>query len=320
MVPRTAAGWGALGHEEVPTMFDSTAQPGADGISRLDGPTAEASRTLPRPGDRVESGQSARAITLDSISVASDERNDGDRHDHVLARNRLLVLLTLSSGAVDAICFLGLGKVFTAFMTGNFVFLGLRIASAPGPHTLSVIVSMCAFAVGVLLATRIVRPAPRSKVWPLPVTVALGVTVTAQAAFAALWLSVTGHATLTAADFLLGISALGMGFQTAAVFSLGIQGVFTTAATATFTVLSGDSAHWSNTQPERHRLAALLIALTLGAIGGGLLMVHARDFAPLLPLCVSALVVIIAAIYFPADRPTTDTPVAEDARNAPLAT
>jgi uncharacterized membrane protein YoaK (UPF0700 family) len=69
-----------------------------------------------------------------------------DRHDAVLARNKLLLLLTLSSGAVDAICFLGLGKVFTAFMTGNFVFLGLRTGGAPGPHVVSVIAAMCAFA------------------------------------------------------------------------------------------------------------------------------------------------------------------------------
>ena len=224
----------------------------------------------------------------------------GDRHDAVLARNNLLLLLTLSSGAVDAICFLGLGKVFTAFMTGNFVFLGLRIAAAPGPHIVSVLVSMGAFASGVMLATRIVSPAPRSEVWPWRVTLALGVTVVAQAAFAALWLSVHGYASLTAADFLLGFSALGMGFQTAAVFSLGIQGVFTTAATATFTVLSGDSAHWSNTEPERHRLAALLVALTLGAVAGGLLMVHAREYAPLLPVCASALVVSAAALSFQA--------------------
>jgi uncharacterized membrane protein YoaK (UPF0700 family) len=131
--------------------------------------------------------------------------------------------------------------VFTAFMTGNFVFLGLRIGGAPGPHITSVIVAMCAFAAGVCSATRIVSPAPRSDVWPRRVTQALGVTVIAQAAFAVLWLSLGGHASVMAAHFLLGISPLGMGFQTAAVFSLGIQGVFTTAATATFTVLSGDS-------------------------------------------------------------------------------
>src|ERR1700754_4485414 len=180
-------------------------------------------------------GATARSAPEVASRRAALSRNGGDRHAAILARNQLLLLLTLSSGAVDAICVLGLGKVFKAFMTGNFVYLGLRIAGAPGPHTLSVIVALCAFAAGGMLATRLVSPAPRSDPWPRRVTLALGVTVVAQAAFATLWLSVSGHASVTAAYFLLVISALGMGFQTAAVFSLGIQGVFTTAAPATFT-------------------------------------------------------------------------------------
>ena len=43
------------------------------------------------------------------------------------ARDLRLVALTFSSGAVDAISFIALGKVFTAFMTGNIVFLRLGI-------------------------------------------------------------------------------------------------------------------------------------------------------------------------------------------------
>jgi len=45
-------------------------------------------------------------------------------------RDRLLYALTVSSGAIDAISFIALGKVFTAFMTGNIAFLGL-------PHQLA---------------------------------------------------------------------------------------------------------------------------------------------------------------------------------------
>jgi uncharacterized membrane protein YoaK (UPF0700 family) len=48
-------------------------------------------------------------------------------------RDSLLVTLTFSSGAVDAISFLALGKVFSAFMTGNIAFLGIRLAGAPAP-------------------------------------------------------------------------------------------------------------------------------------------------------------------------------------------
>jgi uncharacterized membrane protein YoaK (UPF0700 family) len=229
--------------------------------------------------------------------AAGSASSSDDRHDDVLARNRLLLLLTFASGAVDAICFLGLGKVFTAFMTGNFVFLGMRIAGAPGPHVLSVLVSMGAFAAGVFIATRVVNSTRGTSVWPRRVTLVLGLSMIAHAAFVALWIVVGGRPSLTSAIVLLGVSALAMGVQTAAVFSLGLQGVFTTAATATFTVLSGDSAQWGNTAPERHRLAALLVALTGGAVAGALLLLHARDLAPVLPLAALTLVVGVASRF-----------------------
>src|SRR5438309_10274097 len=77
-------------------------------------------------------------------------------------RDLLLNALTASSGAVDAISFLSLGKVFSAFMTGNIAFLGLRVAHAPAPGTVSILVSMAAFAVGVYLSTRIVKQIGRA--------------------------------------------------------------------------------------------------------------------------------------------------------------
>src|ERR1700686_1224906 len=90
-------------------------------------------------------------------------------------RDLLLNALTASSGAVDAISFLALGKVFSAFMTGNIAFLGLRGAGASPPGAVDIIVSMVAFAVGVYLSTQIVKPFEASGIWPGRVTVALGV-------------------------------------------------------------------------------------------------------------------------------------------------
>src|ERR1700676_1752630 len=87
-------------------------------------------------------------------------------------RDLLLNALTVSSGAVDTISFLALGKVFSAFMTGNIAFLGLRIARAPGQGIVSILVSMAAFAVGVYLSTRIV-PFESCGVWSQRVTIAL---------------------------------------------------------------------------------------------------------------------------------------------------
>ncbi len=60
-------------------------------------------------------------------------------------RDLLLNALTVSSGAIDAISFLALGKVFSAFMTGNIAFLGLRVAGAGAPGAVAILVSMAAF-------------------------------------------------------------------------------------------------------------------------------------------------------------------------------
>ena len=43
-----------------------------------------------------------------------------------------LLLLTVTTGLVDAVSFLGLGHIFTANMTGNVVFLAFGLAGAPG--------------------------------------------------------------------------------------------------------------------------------------------------------------------------------------------
>src|SRR3977135_937041 len=88
-------------------------------------------------------------------------------------RDLLLNALTVSSGAIDAISFLALGKVFSAFMTGNIAFLGLRVSGASdAPGIVSILVSMAAFAVGVYVSTRIVKRPESSGMWPQRVTVA----------------------------------------------------------------------------------------------------------------------------------------------------
>src|SRR6202047_4504456 len=89
-------------------------------------------------------------------------------------RDLLLNALTVSSGAIDAISFLALGKVFSAFMTGNIAFLGLRVAGAShAPGGVAIFVSMAAFAVGVYLSTRIVKGSENSGIWFQPGNVAL---------------------------------------------------------------------------------------------------------------------------------------------------
>src|SRR4051794_21436442 len=65
---------------------------------------------------------------------------------HPLAR--ALLILTFTTGLVDAVSYLGLGRVFTANMTGNIVFLGFGIAGSGGLPVLAPLVSLGAFLLG----------------------------------------------------------------------------------------------------------------------------------------------------------------------------
>ena len=213
-------------------------------------------------------------------------------------RDLLLNALTVSSGAIDAISFLALGKVFSAFMTGNIAFLGLRVSGASdAPGAVSILVSMAAFSVGVYVSTRIVKPSEGSGKWPQRVTVALGVSLIAHAVFLVVWFASYGQPTVDVAHVLLASWALAMGMQSAAVRTLRVDGVFTTAATATIIFLVGDLTNWSATVTERRRLAGVLVSLFLGATAGGLLLVHAHIYAPVLPFVITLAAVATAAIF-----------------------
>ena len=61
---------------------------------------------------------------------------------HPLART--LLVLTFTTGLVDATSYLGLGHVFAANMTGNIVFLGFGIAGSGGLPVVAPLISLAA--------------------------------------------------------------------------------------------------------------------------------------------------------------------------------
>jgi uncharacterized membrane protein YoaK (UPF0700 family) len=72
-------------------------------------------------------------------------------------------LLTVVTGLVDAACFLGLGRVFTANQTGNVVLLAFGAAGTEGlpvlAPTVSLVVFLAGAAAGGRLASRLAGPA-----------------------------------------------------------------------------------------------------------------------------------------------------------------
>jgi uncharacterized membrane protein YoaK (UPF0700 family) len=214
------------------------------------------------------------------------------------ARDLLFYALAVASGAVDAISFLALGKVFASFMTGNIVFLGLQVARVDAPGAVAILVSMSGFAVGVYTSTRIIKHSGDSRVWPKRVTVVIGLSVIAHAVFLAVWFAFNGQPSTDGAHVLLGCWALAMGMQSAAVQTFHVEGVLTTAATATVLALVREIANRSATVAERRRHAGVLVSIFVGATAGGVLLMHAHIFAPVLPFVITVLAVATAAIVF----------------------
>ena len=134
-------------------------------------------------------------------------------------------------------------------------------------------------------------------------TVALGISLIAHAVFLVVWFASNGQPSVDVAHVLLGSWAFAMGMQSAAVRTLHVDGVFTTAATATIIYLAGDLTNWSATVAERRRLAGVLVSLFIGATAGGLLLVHAHIFAPVLPFVITVAAVATATIVLPERHP-----------------
>jgi uncharacterized membrane protein YoaK (UPF0700 family) len=221
-------------------------------------------------------------------------------------RDWLLVVLAFSSGIYEAICFLSFGKVFTAFQTGNIVFLGLVAAGTRppfGPDPDSVVVSLVAFAAGAVLAVRILKAFNGDEevddddvlqVWPRRVSVALGVVLVVQVGFVAVWMAASPSSEVS--NILLGLNAFAMGLQMNAIRSLHVPGISTTAATATLISWVSGPATWSHKVPAARRLTGVLVSMAVGAFVGDWMLGHAHTYAPVLPTLVIALVIAIASV------------------------
>jgi uncharacterized membrane protein YoaK (UPF0700 family) len=231
-------------------------------------------------------------VEPENSGVWASPNTEVGTHNDRLVRDLLLVALTVASGAVDAVSYFGLGKIFSAFMTGNIVFLGFGIANIKGP-CLPVVLALSMFAAGSYLGLRIATlRSNESGWWPPRMSILLAFVATAEAGFVAVWFATAGHPSADLTDLLIVLFSLAMGIQTAAVRSLGVQGVFTTAGTFTLVAFTGVLAG-SRSKSEMPRLVGVLVGLATGAIGGGLLFLYARSYAPVLPLAMTILAILV---------------------------
>ncbi|SDT43171.1 Uncharacterized membrane protein YoaK, UPF0700 family [Streptomyces sp. TLI_053] len=215
-------------------------------------PAADSRTALPQPSGPQPSGPQIQ-----------------DRHPLALA----LFGLTLVSGLIDAVSYLGLGHVFTANMTGNVVVIAFALAGAPGFSVAGSLTSLAAFLLGAGAGGRIAvrwsagrRPARLRAVFGLEAALY-------GAAAAVLFVRPPEGAAQYAVTALL---ALAMGMRNATVRGLGIPDLTTTVLTLTLTGLAADSRLVGGTATRQRRRILSVATMLAGAAPGAVLVLHGR--------------------------------------------
>jgi uncharacterized membrane protein YoaK (UPF0700 family) len=217
---------------------------------------------------------------------------------HPLAR--ALLVLTFSTGLVDAVSYLGLGHVFAANMTGNIVFLGFGIAGSGGLPVVAPLVSLGAFlagsAVGGVLVERLGDRHAQH------VARALGIEVALVLAAAIVAAATQVRPGTFAGYAVIALLALAMGVRNATARRLGVPDLTTTVLTMTLTGLAADSRVAGGSGEGSLRRSTAVLAMLCGALAGALLL----EISLVLPLLAAAALALLAAlVYVPVARLAT---------------
>jgi uncharacterized membrane protein YoaK (UPF0700 family) len=181
-----------------------------------------------------------------------------------------LLALALASGFVDAASYLGLGRVFTANMTGNTVLLGVAVAEGSGFEAARAGAALGGFCLGVALGVLLVERSDRG--WPAVARRTFALEIAALVALLAGWTAV-GVPSLRYG--LIALSGLAMGTQSAAVRAARTGGIATTYVTGTLTGAIGRLVEHLRGESQSTGTAGLgggvWVTYAIGALGGAAL-------------------------------------------------
>jgi uncharacterized membrane protein YoaK (UPF0700 family) len=209
----------------------------------------------------------------------------------------LLILLTVGSGATDALSYLGLGKGFPANMTGNTVLLAIGTATGKYEAAVRSAVALGGFVLGALLAGLVTRPAED---WTRPMRGVLVGEFAVQVAALAWWLTLPASPAGATRLALIGMFGATMGAQSALVSRLPV-GVSTTYITGTWTSVST----WASTrlhgraaderQPDAPLQITVVVCYFAAALAAGFLFRVADGAVAAIPAGAVAIVSLALA-------------------------
>lgn len=207
----------------------------------------------------------------------------------------LLLLLSVTTGLVDAISVLGLGKVFTANMTGNVVFLGFAAAGTPGFLVMPAVTALASFLAGALIAGRVGRTlAGRPMRHWLLAAALFETSLFWIAAIVAAGFDVGTQAPTSGLYAIIALTGFAMGFRNATVRQLKVPDLTTTVLTLTLTGLAADSSLAGGANTNAPRRIASVAAIFLGAVIGAVMVMQSGLVLPL--VVVGALVLAGTAV------------------------
>ena len=209
----------------------------------------------------------------------------------------ILLAMTAVSGIVDAVCFIALGRVFTANMTGNVVFLGFAIGGVPGLSIWRSLLALVFFMSGALLGGWITKAMNPEDPGSTPVHALVIETVLL---FSASVVSMGLRAPYEDHKFkialVIALTAVVMGLRNAVVRKLGVPDLTTTVLTLTIAGFAADSSLAGGNNPRWGRRAASVLAMVTGAIAGTSMLAYSVT-VPLFVCCVMTALCALARLH-----------------------
>jgi uncharacterized membrane protein YoaK (UPF0700 family) len=208
---------------------------------------------------------------------------------------RALLVLTFTTGLIDGVSYLGLGRVFTANMTGNVVLLGFGVAGSGGLPVVAPLVSLGAFVLGSAAGGALVKRLDKRHPALVARALAMEVVLVAAAAILAAVANVKpGDAT---ALVMIALLALAMGSRSTVVRRLGVPDLSTVVLTMTLSAFAAASPLAGASGGGSVRRLAAVVAMFAGAVSSALLLKTSLA----IPLALAALLALLTwLIYVPA--------------------
>jgi uncharacterized membrane protein YoaK (UPF0700 family) len=182
----------------------------------------------------------------------------------------LLLVLTFTTGVVDAASYLGLGHVFVANMTGNVVFLGFAAAGTREFSLVALLTAVAGFLCGAFAGGRLGSVIGRHRGHLLTTTLLLefvlvGTALVCTVAASAGAGSLSGYGAVV-------LLAISMGLQNATTRHLGVSDVATTVLTSTLTALAAEGGTAKGARPRTRRRVLTTLAMLFGAAAGAIVL------------------------------------------------